>query len=227
MVFGRRARGQAAAPAAPAAVAPERCAASGCRRRDASRCQYVDKRSRRCPTSWCADHAVIALGSPYCRRHASTMAALEGAEVVAGLPDLDNRAPSLVGWIGEELDAPIHELLARIAPAGGATVVTDPVRLVLLPGGNSRRWAKTWKLLDQSSILNRVSVEVDERDDRQVSARVDTELIGQGVPPWIENRVAGGRVDPATAAAQRHEFAMAMARSIELVITRQEVLPRY
>lgn len=226
-MFRRRSRRPAAdlAPASPAA--PERCAASACRRQDATRCEYVDKRSRTCPTSWCPGHAVIAIGRSYCRRHAATMAALEGAEVVAGLPDLDNRAPSLVGWVGRELDGPIHELFARIAPSRDVTVVTDPVRLVLLPGGNSRRWAKTWKMLDQASIINRVSVEVDERDDRCVLARVDTELIGQGVPPWIQNRLAGKETDPATAAAERHEFAMAMARSIELVVTRQEVLPRY
>lgn len=210
-----------------AATPRDRCAAAGCRRRDTTRCAYVDKRSRGCPTSWCRDHAAMVTGSAYCRRHASTMTALEGAEVVAGLPDLDNRAPSLVGLIGRELDGPIHDLFARVAPATGAVVVTDPVRLLLIPGGNTRRWAKTWKMLDHASVLNRVSVEVDERDDEQVCARVDAELIGRGVPPWIRNRHDGRHVDAATAAVELHDFAMAMARSIELVVTRQEVMPRY
>jgi hypothetical protein len=154
------------------------------------------------------------------------MNAIGGDEAVAGLPDLDNRAPSLVGWVGGELDAPIRELFMRIAPPGGATLVADPVRLVLTPGGRARRWSKAWKLVDNTSVLSRVSIEVDELDDGQVCARVDTELIGQGVPPWIAHRRAGDQVDPATAATERRDFAAAMARSIELVVTHQEVVPR-
>ncbi|MBJ7608392.1 MAG: hypothetical protein JF887_03025 [Candidatus Dormibacteraeota bacterium] len=152
------------------------------------------------------------------------MTALDGAEPVAGLPDLDNRAPSLVGWIGRDLDAPIRELFLRIAPTGGV-VVADPVRLLLTPGGGTRRWAKTWKIVDDTAILNRVAIEVDESDDSSVCARVDTELIGQGVPPWIEHRRAGEQVDAATDASERRAFSGAMARSIELVVTRQEVVP--
>lgn len=223
-MFGRRTRTTDHGAVAPAGH--EHCSGGGCRRRDAARCSYVDKRSRSCPTSWCSDHQSMVDDAVYCRRHASTMTALESTEAVAGLPDLDNRAPSLVGYVARDLDEPVRQLFARIAPAG-ATLVTDPVRLVLTPGGHTRRWAKTWKLLDHASILNRVSVEVDESDDPMVSARVDTELIGAGVPPWIENRLAGRSVDAAAAATQRREFAGAMARSIELIVTRQEVLPRY
>jgi hypothetical protein len=196
---------------------------TGCRRRDGTGCSYVDKRGRGCPTSWCPEHAVLVGGLPFCRRHASTMTALDGAEAVAGLPDLDNRAPSLVGWMGKELDASIRDLLKRMAPNDGAAVITDPVRLLLTPSGQSRRWAKAWKILDDTAVVSRVSVEVDEHDDCYVCARVDTELIGQGVPPWIEHRRAGEQVDPATDAAERSAFTAAMARSIELVVTRQEV----
>ncbi len=214
-------------PKIEAAVQPpagrERCAAEGCRRLDGTQCSYVDKRSRRCPTAWCPNHVADVAGFPYCRRHASTMSAIEGGEVVAGLPDLDNRAPSLVGWISRDLDEPIRELLTRVAPRSGATLVTDPVRLVITPGGSTRRWAKTWKIVDSTAVLNRVSIEVDEVDDCHVSARVDTELIGRGLPPWIGNRQAGRRVDPQVDAAERAEFAAAMARSIELVVTGEEV----
>ncbi len=226
-MFGRRRR---PAPAAtPTSSRPahvpgnQRCAAEGCRRAEGIQCSYVDKRSRQCPTAWCPTHVADVAGFPYCRRHASTMTAIEGGEVVAGLPDLDNRAPSLVGWIARELDAPIRELLTRIAASRGATLVTDPVRLVITPGGSTRRWAKTWKVLDSSSVLSRVSIEVDEVDDCHVAARVDSELIGRGLPPWIGNRQAGKRLEPAEDATARAEFAAAMARSIELVVTGQEV----
>jgi hypothetical protein len=221
-VFGRRPKPPTAAP--PVATAGrEHCAAEGCRRLDGTQCSYVDKRSRRCPTAWCPNHVADVAGFPYCRRHASTMIAIEGAEVVAGLPDLDNRAPSLVGWIARDLEAPIREVLARVAPPTGANLVADPVRLVITPGGSTRRWAKTWKVVDSTTVLNRVSIEVDEVDDCHVSARVDSELIGRGLPPWIANRQSGKQVDPGVDAAERAEFAAAMARSIELVVTGEEV----
>jgi hypothetical protein len=223
-MFRRRPRPDPDVPLAPPAPAGhERCAAEGCRRQDGVQCSYVDKRSRRCATAWCANHVADVAGFPYCRRHASTMTAIEGGEVVAGLPDLDNRAPSLVGWIARELDAPIRELLTKLAEPVGANLVTDPVRLVITPGGSTRRWAKTWKVLDSTAVLSRVSIEVDEVDDCNVSARVDSELIGRGVPPWIGNRQAGRQLDAAADATERAEFAAAMARSIELVVTGQEV----
>lgn len=150
------------------------------------------------------------------------MTAIEGGEVVAGLPDLDNRAPSLVGWMARDLEGPIREVLTRVAPAG-ASLVADPVRLVITPGGSTRRWAKTWKVLNSTAVINRVSIEVDEVDDCHVSARVDSELIGRGLPPWIANRQAGKRVEPGVDAAERADFAAAMARSIELVVTGQDV----
>ena len=220
-MFGRRPRPDPAPPAAPSGH--ERCVAAGCRRVDGVQCSYVDKRSRRCPTAWCADHVADVAGFPYCRRHASTMTAIEGGEVVAGLPDLDNRAPSLVGWIARDLDAPVRELLTSVAQSRGAKLVTDPVRLVITPGGSTCRWARTWKVLDSTAVLSRVSIEVDEADDCQVSARVDSELIGRGVPPWISNRQSGNQLDAAADAAARAEFAAAMLRSIELVVTGQEV----
>jgi hypothetical protein len=220
-VFRRRPNPPTSAP--EATPGRERCAADSCRRLDGIQCSYVDKRSRRCATAWCPNHVAEVAGFPYCRRHASTMTAIEGGEVVAGLPDLDNRAPSLVGWVARDLEVRIREVLTRVAPQTGASLIADPVRLVITPGGNTRRWAKTWKVVDSTAVLNRVSIEVDEVDDCHVSARVDSELIGRGLPPWIANRQAGKQVEPDVDAAERAEFAAAMARSIELVVTGQEV----
>lgn len=161
----------------------------------------------------------------FCRRHASTMTAIEGSEIVAGFPDLDNRAPSLAGWIGRELDTPMRAMFERVGQAGTARLVTDPVQLVLTPGGHTRRWAKTWRMIDHNTVVSRVSISVDEADDCDVAARVDSDAIGHGVPPWIEHRRAGHRVDAAVDAAERQEFATAMARSIEFVVTAQELPP--
>ncbi|MGH7723523.1 MAG: hypothetical protein ACRENL_11970 [Candidatus Dormibacteria bacterium] len=166
--------------------------------------------------------AVAGIG--LCRRHASTMRAIEGSEMITGMPDFDDRAPSLVGWIGGQLDAPIRELLARLAPNRGAALAVDPVTLVLTAEGGPRHWSKTWKLRDPSGALQRVSIEVEEGGDGHVGARVGGELIGQGMPPWIERRRTGQRADAATDLAERREFSMAMARSIELVMTGREVV---
>ncbi|MHB8717478.1 MAG: hypothetical protein ACYDAC_01105 [Candidatus Dormibacteria bacterium] len=213
-------------PEVVAAPGREACREPGCGRHDGTRCSYVDKRNRHCATTWCGEHARLVDGRSYCRRHASTLLALGREENVAGLPDLENRAPSLVGHVGDDLDGFVRELFARQAPPA-CRIVTDPVRLVLTPGGRTRRWAKTWKLADHRGIVSRVSIEVDEAEDPRVAARVDTELIGSGVPPWIEHRRRGETVDVVTAERERRGFAASMARSIELVLTHQEALPRY
>ena len=221
-MFGRK---QARPPIeAVAAEGVQPCAMAGCERHDGSKCGYVDKRARSCPTGWCPEHATLLGGLVFCRRHASTLAALDGGEPVAGLPDLENRAPSLVGWVARDLDGPVRRLLTTAGPGAEAAVVTDPVRLVLSLADRRRRWTKVWRTLDDTSVLTRVSVEVDEDDDCQVAARVDTELIGRGVPPWIEHRRRGETVDAATDQAERREFLEAMTRSIELVVTHQEAV---
>jgi hypothetical protein len=198
---------------------------SGCTRRDAVRCSYVDRQQQQCPTAWCPEHSVMVRGVIHCRRHASTIEAIEGVESVAGLPDLGNRAPSLVGWMGRQLEPAIVELLGRVATASGATLVTEPVSLARDQDGATRRWAKTWKVVDRTGVFSRVSIEVDEDDDRQVGAWVDGGMVGSGTPPWIEHRLAGEAVDAATDRAERHDFAVAMVRSIELVVTGREVTP--
>jgi len=199
--------------------------ADGCRTEGAVRCNYVDKRNRRCTTSWCSKHWAVALGRAYCRRHATTVEAVAGEDFVEGLPDLDNRAPSLVGWVSRELDPTIRRVLLRAAPPA-ARLVIDPVRLILSPAAG-RRWQRNWKLVDHAGILNRVTIEVEEKDDADVRARVDMEVIGHGVPPWIERRRQGVELPPDADARERHAFTHAMARSIELVVTHQEMVPQY
>jgi hypothetical protein len=222
-VFGRpRAR---EAGELPVPRARDACLEPGCGSRGAIRCNYVDRRSRRCTTSWCSRHWSVAMGAPYCRRHASTVEAVAGSDFIEGLPDVDNRAPSLVGFVSRAIDAKVRAALTQQA-APATTLVVDPVRLVLSPG-TGRRWQRTWKLVDHFGVLNRVTVEVEERDDAEVRALVDKELIGQGVPPWIERRRTGVTVPSEVAADERRAFMESMARSIELVVTRVEMAPQY
>jgi hypothetical protein len=201
------------------------CMAPRCRSTGAMRCSYVDKRSRRCTTTWCSRHWVMAMGRSYCRRHASTVEAVAGGDFVEGLPDIDNRAPSLVGWVSGELDQSVRLALLRLATPASHLVV-DPVRLIPVPVAG-RRWQRSWKLVDHQGILNRVTIEVDESDDSDVRARVDMKMIGHGVPPWIERRRQGVEVTAEVDQEQRRAFREGMARSIELVVTHQEMVPHY
>ena len=106
-----------------------RCTEQGCHQSVAIRCVYADRRQRVCGTTWCIRHGAMFNDSAYCRRHASTVAALSNGFYQLALPDLDNRAPSLVGWMSGELDAPIRVALRASAPDGDTTLVADPVRL--------------------------------------------------------------------------------------------------
>ena len=95
-----------------------RCTEQGCHQSVAIRCVYADRRQRVCGTTWCIRHGAMFNDSAYCRRHASTVAALSNGFYQLALPDLDNRAPSLVGWMSGELDAPIRVALRASAPDG-------------------------------------------------------------------------------------------------------------
>ena len=71
-------------------IGGERCQAEAC---DATgvRCDYVDKRTRACRTTWCSQHWVAVAGKPYCRRHASVVAAMgadAGSDPVAALREV-------------------------------------------------------------------------------------------------------------------------------------------
>jgi len=196
----------------------EACAAEGC---DATgvRCNYVDRRSRQCRTTWCARHWAVALGKPYCRRHASVVSGMAGGISAAGLPEVNSRGAALVGWVAGQLDSRVREALHQAAPPGGAVLVVDPVQPRPAYGRASHRWQRAWKLVDHTGVLKRVAIEVDEADDAEVIAQVDAAVVGHGVPPWIARRRQGVSVAPLVDAEQRRVFYDEIARSIELVVT--------
>jgi hypothetical protein len=193
----------------------DHCNVEGCAEESGIRCNYVDWRGKPCRTSWCFAHWKLVRGKPYCRRHATVIEALDGESAVGGLPDLATRAASLAGWMGRELEAPVRGVLQSVAAGEGARVISEPLRPALTPGAG-RRWQRAWTLADDSGVLNRVSVEVEEHDDSEVIVRVDGKVIGQGIPPWIQS---GGASEP-----ERREFRNAIARSIELVLTGRELV---
>lgn len=206
-------------------MATARCSESGCPSGSGASCSYVDKRGRQCRTAWCSEHGFLVERQVYCRRHASTITALGDGEAVAGLPDVDNRAPSLVNWVGREVDMPLRDVLFARAPDPSCRLVVDRVRLVLVPGSPERRWVRSWKLVDDAGIVTAVSLDVEESRDSEISVRIDTRLIGRIVPPWIEARRRGAPLDAAADAAARRNFVEAIVRSVALLLSRPEISP--
>lgn len=196
------------------------CHARECTERGTAVCAYVDRRMRRCNTAWCAGHIDRVGTSAYCRRHAGIVRAL-GGQLPAGLPEVTNRAASLAAYLGDELDGRVVEILGRAAAGNReASLVNHPVRLVNTPGGRERRWQRTWNLVDNTGVVSRVAIEVDESDDTVVMTSVGSSRIGRGTPPWIGSR-DGSEADPERRAA----FVEAIGRSIELILTRPEMAP--
>jgi hypothetical protein len=201
----------------------ERCTAQGCRQSVTIRCVYADRREHVCGTTWCIRHGAMFNDNMYCRRHAGTVAALSNGFYQLALPDLENRAPSLVGWMSDELDASIRAALQASARGAEATLVADPVRLTVPGPESSRCWARAWKLVNHLGVVHQVSIEVEEDAQAVVAVRVDNDLIGRSMPPWIARRPLPAPATEDEDAAQRTAFNAALARSVEAFLSREEI----
>jgi hypothetical protein len=206
----RPAEGQAAtAPAAgypPLPIGHLPCTQPGCLDDQGLECVYVDRRGRRCDTAWCRDHVAAVNGRPYCRRHAGVLRALPDAEP-GNMPDLDNRAPSLLEWVSQRVDADITEAVARVA-TGAQRVHTDTAHLVLITHGAERirAWERTWKLYDHTGIHLWVALDVEEENDLELVIRVNSMTVERLVPPWIVARRRGLRLSDEADTEQRNAF---------------------
>ncbi len=208
--LGKKTQAIAAEPeiVEPRAVIGDRaCSERGCERHDAATCGYLDRRGRGCATAWCAEHQQLFDGRAFCRRHVGTLRAI-GLDAVQGTlaPDLDNRAPSLVNWICNDLDARMRAFLAaQIAAGSGEELGEDRVLLVRAADG-ARRWERSWKLLDHTGITAKVTVAVEESDDTKVLVRLGGRALASIVPPWIDRRIRRIDVDAETDMAERRVF---------------------
>ena len=162
-----------------------KCLDGECSKPATCRCTYVDRRQVKCGTAWCDEHSRIVLGLPYCRRHATVAPSLSNGFFTHMLPDVENRAPSLATWVGGELDTAVRIALTADAPHKDAYVVSGAVRPVRVPGSTMPVWLRSWTLVDSTGVLQHVSIEVDEEDDRAVIVRVGGEPMGRHQPPWI------------------------------------------
>jgi hypothetical protein len=168
-------------------------------------CHYVDRRGRRCDTAWCPNHWATVGGIVYCRRHAGTIAAIGYFDHPTGMPDVDNRAPSLVNWVARDLDAFVASTLARIATPG-QTVVREPVVSGHAERGGGRRYERGWKLVDHTGLRLVVAVFVGDGEDTTIRVRVGQTVVAEGVPPWVERHLRGIEVSEETDRSQRALF---------------------
>ena len=210
MALFRRARPPVAAapvlahPAFP--VGTLACSRHGCPSTSGVQCAYVDRRRHECDTAWCGDHAVLVAGRVYCQRHAGTVRALSDTHEIA-LPDGDNRAASLVNWMGAELDADVCLLLAPVvAERADVRLIQDQVKLVLYGTDRVRTWQRSWKLAAHVGVASRVEVCVLEEDDDRLVVRVNQKDVLTAVPPWIEARRTGERLSDEEDQARRQGF---------------------
>jgi hypothetical protein len=195
------------------------CSVPGCLNSDALTCEYRDRRGRMCQVSFCPEHGDVIAGVPYCRRHASTVRAIGPlATDPNGRPDLNDRTPSLVNWISKELDTHIRAQLEAAAMEGESVVADDAVHLSRDYNRNLR-WERSWRLIENTGLVLKIVISVSEENDALVRINVGSEMVADGIPPWIARRRMGEDVDVAIDVAQRQLFYQYMQESIARAVT--------
>jgi len=201
------------------------CAMRGCEQSTGLPCVYVDRRGRECATAWCPEHRLLADNQGYCRRHWNTVKGLAEPDA-AGLPDRDNRAPSLVAWVGRRLEPSIQAiLLARTADNGPLSLISIPVHLVFVGRERTRIWERTWAVADHTGHRAAVTLQVDEACDTELVVRVGRNVVTRVVPPWIEARLNGEEISPETDNARRQDFYESLRQLIVTAVEVEDSLP--
>lgn len=206
------------------------CGRAGCPYPADFSCSYVDRRRRACGTDWCAQHALEIAGRQYCSRHASTVIAVGQEALNAGhLPELDNRVPSLVYWVGRDLDTDIPVILATVIDdSAGESLVVDPVALVAGGGrATERRWERNWKVVSHTGISQKVTLQVLEGEPDDIVLRVGNVVVARETPPWIAAHAEGQTLDPDDDHAERRAFYRRLHDAISAALTAEEALPYY
>lgn len=210
----RRKRPEPPAPPPEPVATGIACSVPGCPNSDALTCEYRDRRGHLCRVAFCPDHGAVIEGVPYCRRHASTVRAIGVlASDPNGRPDVNDRTPSLVNWISRELDGHIRQQLEATAKEGESVVADDVVHLSR-DSNRNLRWERSWRLVEHTGLVLKISINVSEENDALVRIIVGSEMVADGIPPWIARRRMGEDVDVAIDVAQRQLFYQYLQESI-------------
>lgn len=203
------------------------CSEPGCHATTALGCEYVDRRARSCSTSWCPQHRAVTDAHVYCRRHAGVINALplNDTSLTMPLPDLENRAPSLVAWVARQIDSDAWRLMLReLEVAGGGQLIADPVTLVFVGVERARAWERAWKLATHDGVKRRVSILVAEADDAEIEVKVGSNVVTTVMPPWIRHRVARETVSDQQDAEERQAFNEGVLEAMRIGLEREREL---
>jgi len=156
---------------------------------------------------------VVVDGMPLCRRHAGVVRAI-GTEPdrLLSLPDLENRAPSLVNWVAHDVDPDVRRILQRYADSG---TTIDESAIFPLGHATRRTWTRHWKLLSHTGFDIRISLMVAEAEDTTVRASVDGTVVAEVEPPWIARRRSGVTLTPEEDEAERARFRRQLVDAVE------------
>jgi hypothetical protein len=169
---------------------------------------YRDRRGRACAASFCPDHWILVGGIVYCRRHAGVITAIGKAADSPALPQVEDRGPSLVSWVADQI-SPGVEALLRAAARPGESVKTETELIVVFDSKRRRRWQRSWKLFESTGVTVKVCLQVaEDEDDALIDVRVGSIIVARGIPPWIARRRAGLEVTGQVDAAQRELFSV-------------------
>jgi hypothetical protein len=199
-------------------TARARCQHRGCANPPTVGCHYVDSGGRLCVTSWCEDHRARAGLIPYCRRHASIVRARETGRLRGPLPRIDNRAPALVAFVSDAVEAPIRRLFESLAAQRHETVVSS--RAVELVSEPQLRWQQSWALQGEHGDSLRLTIAVDEATDPEMLVTINRRQI-RFVPPWITRRRERIELAPPMDADERRAFYNDLVEHITGEIRRQ------
>lgn len=131
-----------------------------------------------------------------------------GADVIRRklAPDIGTRAPALVNWVCNDLDDRVLKLLAeQIQPGTSDQLSEERTHLVVAPE-QTRRWDRSWLLLGETGVELRITVSVEEINDRVVDVWLDQDLLASVVPPWVDRNLRKVSVSAAQDAAEREAF---------------------
>jgi hypothetical protein len=187
------------------------CAQQRCSSKHGIVCEFVDRRNRRCHTAWCPEHRLVIDGRVYCRRHAAVVNALPALASgdVPPPPDLDDRAPSLAGWVARDIDTGVRDVIASALAVDATTVQSLPVVLTLSGPERRRAWEHAWHGIGTHGHSLRVAVLVEEAGNGEVRLCVDGEDCVRLLPPWISQRGIGPDD------ARRHAFNAALIDALD------------
>ncbi len=175
-----------------------RCYQQECPSPTGDPCHYVDCDGRRCLSAWCDEHRIVVKDQVFCRRHAGIVGAIaEGKLVAPLLPGLDNRCPSLLVWMSDQIGEDLKTSLSELGKV--------EVRPTRARSGADGLWEKIWIVRDGNEHVVRASLEIQEPEPELV-ARVDGVAIASDVPPWVKHRGRMEWVPPAVDAEERKQF---------------------